>query len=241
VTGRFDIDSGVLCPAADSTVINFGGANIDGGTAADGRDFVETLTDEVWAKMDFANQIIPVSESSGGAGSGLVNAGETVHYGAEVAVGLLVNQWVKLKDLIRVDVSATWVQAYLSADRFPDGATGDNIKGNRTPYTPEWWLNSAITWQSTFGLGMRVGYSYTGQQFGDVQNSTTPSNDGQTGLIAAYHLVDGTLQFESKKLRSTFTITGKNLLDERYIASRRPQGIRVGMPRMIMFGWRFDF
>lgn len=192
--------------------------------------------------MDFANQIIPVSESSGGAGSGLINAGETVHYGAEVAVGLLVNQWIKgVKDLIRVDVSATWVQAYLSADRFPDGSTGDNIKGNRTPYTPEWWLNSAISWQSTIGLGMRVGYSYTGQQFGDVINSTIPSNNGQTGLIPAYHLVDGTLQYESKKLHSTFTITGKNLLNERYIASRRPQGIRVGMPRMITLGWRFDF
>ena len=31
--------------------------------------------------MDFSNQIIPISESSGGSGSGVINGGSTVHTG----------------------------------------------------------------------------------------------------------------------------------------------------------------
>lgn len=42
-TGKTDLDSGIACPAADSTIVTFG-ANI-ATTAADGRDIVQTMTD----------------------------------------------------------------------------------------------------------------------------------------------------------------------------------------------------
>jgi Fe(3+) dicitrate transport protein len=39
----------------------------------------------------------------------------------------------------------------------------------------------------------------------------------------------------------TLGLAVKNMLDERYIASRRPQGIKVGLPRFITVGidWKF--
>lgn len=55
VTGRRDLDSQVLCPAADSTVINFG-VNISG-TAADGRTIVQQMTDEYFYKQELAQRI----------------------------------------------------------------------------------------------------------------------------------------------------------------------------------------
>jgi Fe(3+) dicitrate transport protein len=39
----------------------------------------------------------------------------------------------------------------------------------------------------------------------------------------------------------SLSLAVKNLLDERYIVSRRPQGIRVGLPRFITAGLDFKF
>jgi len=37
------------------------------------------------------------------------------------------------------------------------------------------------------------------------------------------------------------SLTVKNLLDQRYISSRRPQGIRVGLPRFVIGGVSYKF
>jgi outer membrane receptor for Fe3+-dicitrate len=37
------------------------------------------------------------------------------------------------------------------------------------------------------------------------------------------------------------TLVIKNVTDERFITSRRPQGIRVGIPRFITAGYEFRF
>jgi Fe(3+) dicitrate transport protein len=39
----------------------------------------------------------------------------------------------------------------------------------------------------------------------------------------------------------SFHAAVKNLTDERYIVSRRPQGIRVGLPRFVTAGVDFNF
>lgn len=49
--------------------------------------------------MAFSNQVIPVSESSGGTGSGLVSGGETLHEGIETAVVMDISRWLSWQDL----------------------------------------------------------------------------------------------------------------------------------------------
>jgi Fe(3+) dicitrate transport protein len=49
-------------------------------------------------------------------------------------------------------------------------------------------------------------------------------------------LLDATAQYQVAKWNTRFFLSGKNLLNERYIASRRPQGIRVGLPRLLTAG-----
>jgi Fe(3+) dicitrate transport protein len=49
-------------------------------------------------------------------------------------------------------------------------------------------------------------------------------------------VLDLTGSYNFTNLNSTFYISIKNLLNDRYIASRRPQGIKVGLPRFISAG-----
>jgi RHS repeat-associated protein len=72
-------------------------------------------------------------------------------------------------------------------------------------------------------------------------NTVEPSANGRVGLIPSYTIIDGTLIYHLAKINTTFNISVKNLLDERYIVTRRPQGIRVGLPRFVTAGFKFNF
>lgn len=189
--------------------------------------------------MDFSNQVIPVSESSGGLGFGLVNGGATLNRGVEAAVVMDVsNLFGMSKTKLTYDINATYLRATFSEDRFLDGV---NIKGNRTPYAPDWFVNSALTLQTESGFGLRLVGNFVGKQFGDELNTTESSIDGRIGVVPSYKVFDAVFSYEVSKWHSRFNLSIKNLTDERYIASRRPQGIRVGLPRFITAGYEFRF
>ena len=189
--------------------------------------------------MDFSNQIIPVSESAGGLGFGVVNAGATRHQGLETSFIFDLSRAFGLKKwAIDYDIQATFIDAYFSEDRF----IGDvNINGNTTPYAPEWLLNSSLAIESESGFSARLTYNFVGDQFGDELNSIEPSANGRTGLIPSFFTLDAVVGYEIKKANLGFNLSVKNLTDERYISTRRPQGIRVGLPRFITAGVNFNF
>ncbi len=191
--------------------------------------------------MDFSNQIIPVSESSGGSGvpgAGLVNGGRTRHTGLEAGFSAELGRLFDLGFTVDWDVAATFTQARFSSDRFvDDGGTSVNVNGHVLPYAPEIMLNSSV--HAVLPFGFQAGFSaqYTGRQYGDVLNSTIPSADGQVGLLDAFMVMDASLNWNLPGM-DAFTLTSsvKNLTDERYIVSRRPQGIRLGLPRFVSLG-----
>lgn len=196
--------------------------------------------------MDFSNQVIPVSESSGGAGiaeAGVINAGATQHLGVEGAVNFNFGELFKWETFnILADASVTYVQATFSEDRFKE--QNDeliNISGNRTPYSPELFTSIGLSIEHKSGLALRGTMTHVGDQFTDELNTIDPSNNGRTGLIDAYTVFDATLLYEWKKINTTFNLSVKNLTDQRYIVSRRPQGIRVGLPRFITAGFKLNF
>ncbi len=192
--------------------------------------------------MDFSNQIIPVSESSGGTGAGLVNGGRTEHYGAEAAIQVNFHEFFKTKEKIMLSVNTTYVNATFSSDRFlSEGDDLINVNGNKVPYSPELIFNSVLRYESNIGLGTQINFSYVGKQYSDALNTTEMSNDGLTGVIPAYKLLDVMVKYNLKKINTTFSISGKNITDERFIVSYRPQGIRVGMPRFVIFGVKYEF
>lgn len=192
--------------------------------------------------MDFENQVIPVSESSGGTGSGLVNGGRTNHSGFEAGVNINTREIRQSKYYAELRAGMSYVKSVFAADRYIGGTdNGENIKDNFTPYAPEWNANGTLSLHSPFGLTLIVSGNFVSDQFTDEINSVLPSNDGRTGLIESHYTFDSGLKYSVSKINSIFSLSVKNITDERYIASRRPQGIRVGMPRMVFAGIKVNF
>ena len=187
--------------------------------------------------LDFSNQIIPVSESSGGSGTGLVNGGETLHLGFEAGVELAIDKLIDSDYGILIGTNLTVSKSTYNADRFIT-INGEkvNIKNNKLPYAPEIYLSGTLDVNSPFGLGFHFSGTYIGKQFTDQLNTVEPSPDGEIGKMPAYFILDVTGRYLFSKLNSSVYLSVKNLLDERYIASRRPQGIKVGLPRFLTAG-----
>jgi Fe(3+) dicitrate transport protein len=195
--------------------------------------------------MDFSNQIIPVSESSGGVGSGLVNGGRTRHSGIELGGAFSQPLPNKLGELV-LDLNYTWVHAIFNEDRFktvntPDGPEKVNLRGNRTPYAPEHLISSALTWQAPQGSFLRGTFTFSSQQYGDELNTVIPTPNGRIGSIDAWYLIDVSAGHQLRKIPLSFELSIRNLTDERFIVSRRPQGIRVILPRMVFAGVVYRF
>ncbi len=192
--------------------------------------------------LDFSNQIIPVSQSSGGTGTGLVNGGETEHIGIETGIYASLGTLFKSKYTYDLDISATFVDAKYSSDRFvQDGNTTVNINGNQTPYAPKFILNTGFTFETPGGFGLGITANYIGEQFGDELNEQTGSINGLEGKLDAYTTLDATLRYTIKSINLGFNASVKNLTNERYIYTRRPEGIRVSMPRYVLAGVEFNF
>ena len=197
--------------------------------------------------LDFSNQVIPVSESSGGVGtglSGLINGGSTRHAGIETAFVLDISRLAGLSNTLTLQNSTTYTRATFSSDRFvaAGGGLTQNVNGNILPYAPEWIVNTRLDAEIISGLRLGLDGTYIGRQFGDPLNTIEGSLNGRTGEIPAYFVLNGGLMYDLPWVEQLqFSLSVKNLLDERYIVSRRPQGIRVGLPRFVSAGIDFTF
>jgi Fe(3+) dicitrate transport protein len=215
--------------------------------------------------MDFSNQVIPVSESSGGAGTGYINGGETRHYGIEASAMLGLDRIMPNGWTASLLLNSTFVRAEFSGDRYVIQKTGDfdtvliNIKGNKTPYSPEIILSGALMIETPGGFGFRLSSHYTGSQFTDALNTKTVDTwleiaetdtdykytqataNGQIGEMPSFLVTDGTIWYTLPKSGIEISACVKNIFNERYISSRRPQGIRVGLPRFFSLGMNLNF
>ncbi|MFO7526831.1 MAG: TonB-dependent receptor [Ignavibacteriaceae bacterium] len=187
--------------------------------------------------LDFSNQVIPVSESSGGFGTGLVNGGTTIHNGIEAGVKLDVGRILNSSYGIIIETNATFSHSEYNADRFVTvNSERINIKGNKLPYSPNQFITASVDFSTPFGFGLHVSGTYIGEQYTDELNYVEASASGETGLIPSYNVIDITGRYEIQSINSMLFLSVKNLADERYIASKRPQGIKVGLPRIITAG-----
>lgn len=184
-------------------------------------------------RLDFLNQVIPVSVSSGGSGTGLTNGGRTMHQGFEAALGLNFASLLNLNFGLNFTGNITLSNSKYNSDRIVSGV---NVKGNNLPYAPEFIFNSSCEIHPTDFLSLNIGINGVGEHFGDELNTSKASADGEIGKIPAYRVVDFTAKYFFKDLNSQLFLSVKNLSDERYITSRRPQGIKVGIPRFISAG-----
>ena len=206
-----------------------------GGRGHFGRAFAYEVT---LYRMDFSNQVIPVSESSGGAGAGLVNGGRTLHQGIELGWQLDAAPMLGLKKWsLEWKSAVTLQQSVFAENRFQQrGSEWVNVKGNFIPYSPQRLLNTMLHVSSPLGLGGQFTVQSVGQQYADVLNTVAPRSDGRIGLLPGYTILDANLYYRIPGTGIECNVAVKNLSNERYIATRRPQGIRLGTPRFLMAG-----
>ena len=187
--------------------------------------------------MDFENQIIPTSES-GGAVTDLpkVNQGETEHKGIEGNIGYDFGRVLGMTSSLTANLSFTHTKALFSSDRFINGV---NVKGFRLPYAPEDILSLRLRYVHQNGLNIGLNGSYVSEQFADNANTSGGSANGRIGLIPSYKIWDFSGQYQLRGLPLRVSFTVKNIFNRKYIASRRPEGIKPGLFRQMMIG--FDY
>ncbi len=215
--------------------------------------------------MEFSNQVIPVSESSGGAGAGLINGGRTNHRGIEGELLLDISVLSGMRGNMVMAVNSTITESNFSGDRFVaqyychhvDEVIYMNIKGNRTPYAPAFTSSAYLQYETDRGFGFRLKGQFTGSQYTDVLNTgyvnewfeKSAADDhnyyqatanGRIGMMPSYFIMDVSAWY-SLSSGIAVNMQVRNLFDQRYIVSRRPQGIRVGLPRMVNAGISYNF
>lgn len=181
--------------------------------------------------MHFDNQVIPVTLATGASGS--ANGGKTSHKGIEINADMDIAKALKWKHALPVGGNFTYTDARFAGEK--------NVVDNLLPYSPKVMFNAFIGFEHTSGVGIRLFTNYIGSQYNDQNNTEIPTPDGQVGKIAARNIVDGSVFYTMPGKKISFNVAVKNITNERYIASRNPQGIRVGMPRFVTAGIDFKF
>lgn len=203
-------------------------------------NFNDVITAEITGFiMNFQNQIIPVSLSSGGLNTtGLANGGATLHQGLELGFKINFGKIFNSKTDIYLENNTTLQNSKYKSDRLVGNT---NVNNNQLPYAPNKMIWTAISTEFKNGFGARLSGNYIDKQFTDEVNSFTPSANGRTGQIDSRFIVDGNLFYKLPKVNASVNLAVKNLTDQRYISSRRPEGIRVGLPRLVTLGFDYTF
>ncbi len=195
--------------------------------------------------LDFTNQIIEPSLSAGSASNvALANQGATRHRGIEAALALDIAKALGQPYALTARVAATRTTAEFSADRYLRSAGGDtvNVRGNRLPYSPALTASASLTLDHPSGMLLRLDGLHVGEQFADNFQTRAGSANGRVGLIPAYRVFDLSARYRLPVLTGiSVSVTVKNLTAGKYIASRRPEGIKAGLPRTVLAGLDWEF
>jgi Fe(3+) dicitrate transport protein len=192
-------------------------------------------------RMAFENQIVPASVA-GGLGATLTNAGSTLHQGAEFSTAWQLNRFLPRQHNVTLRTAWTALPiARYTSDRFSTvpGFTTVRITGNRLPYAPKNLLTSSLSYTHAKGVNIFFENVYTGRQFGDDLNTVGGTPDGQRGLLPGNAIWNASVNVPVNT-RTTLFFTMKNLTDRLTIVDRS-RGLLPGIPRLVQFGFRFNF
>lgn len=190
--------------------------------------------------LDFSNQIVTPSLSAGSVAQGvLANQGATRHRGAEAALAFDVGKLLGRSYSLSVATGYTFVDATFSESRRLRKSNGDTVDiiGNRLPYSPRHQATASLLFEHPHGAVLRIGGVFVGEQFSDNFETVAGSANGRVGLIPAHRVYDASARIRIPGIeRLELTSSVKNLAGSTYIASRRPEGIKPGLSRIVSLG-----
>ena len=196
-------------------------------------------------RLDYENQIVPAN-LSGGVGSSLTSAGETLHQGLEFDGRWDSGVTFNSQHNFYARTAYTYIgTAEYRGTRFSNisGFNTISITGNRLIFSPKHLATTTLGYSHTSGFDASVEALHTGAQFSDDLNSLAVSANGQRGVIPSYTVWNATANYRIGKLERyapTIFVAVKNLDDDTYIVDRR-RGIMVGIPRLVHGGVKFRF
>ncbi len=196
-------------------------------------------------RLDYENQIVPAN-LSGGVGSTLTSAGETLHQGLEFDGRWDSGVTFNSPHNFYVRAAYTFIgTAEYRGTRFSNvgGFSATRITGNRLIYSPKHLATTTFGYSHAIGVDALVEAVHTGAQFGDDLNTIAVSPNGQRGLIPSYTVWNATVNYRIGKLERyapTVFVAIKNLADDTFVVDRR-RGIMVGIPRLVQGGVKLRF
>lgn len=178
------------------------------------------------------------------AGDGtFVNGGESEQTGIELAGRVDFGAIYDTPHNIYLQGSYTNV---FTAEFTKDGLDPDSgiVDGDRLPYAPKHIASFSLGYQHPIGLDARVGVDYVSRQEADAFTRALGPTDaalsGLSGDIPAYTLLNASANFKPAGSKATYFLSGYNLADREYLASR-VDGMAVGRGRQVIAGIRYDF
>lgn len=193
-------------------------------------------------EMDFENQVISAS-LAGGIGSTLTNAGETLHRGIEIQLGLdsqeltdSKHNWYLRTAYTDLDTAEFEGVRYSS---IPGFATVD-VSGNRLPYAPEQLVAVTAGVQLDFGLSVELEGVYTSAAFTDDLNTVPVVANGQRGEMPSYAVWNVAVNYALRNDGWTLFMAVKNANDTLYVADMT-RGLIPGTPRLVQGGFSYRF
>lgn len=223
------VDTAIAATGQDQHLLPERSVNVEIGARAAPRRFVQASATAFFTSFD--NQVLP----TGGGGKdqpGLFDAGRTRHAGLEASALLRPGLALGLGTAIDLSLRYTLARATFAAGPFA---------GHVLPYAPLHTASATLDVEHPIGVGAELSWSFVSEQFADPANTVAADVSGRAGRLAPYHLLDAGLRYREPRTRLTLRVTAKNLLDAAYIASRRPDGIFVGAPRLVMAGLSWDY
>ena len=189
---------------------------------------------------DYTNLLVTCTFSGGCPNSevGLqFNAGDITVLGFEASAHYDEN-WGPLR--VSVDGAYTFTQAQFDT-AFVSGSPQyqDVDEGDALPYLPVHQAHVSLgfdtpVWRTDVGL--RLAYTFVDR----MRNEASQGNVADALLTDAQHIVDATLQVDFTEEARLYARID-NLLNQQYIASRRPFGARPGKPFQFQLGFTYQF
>lgn len=160
------------------------------------------------------------------------NLGETINKGIEGFINVNITRMANIDktygnldvfaSISFIDARYTDFKVYTATGTVPNiTITENNLEGNRVENAPRYIHNFGLGWNKN-NFSSNIQYRMNGKVFTDANNTTTPSANGVTGLLDAYHVLDLSAEYIIMK---NYNIRGgiNNLTDEKY-ATRRAGG-----------------
>ena len=175
-----------------------------------------------------------LAAGGGGGTTAQFNAGKVQVFGVEFSANSDLSDFLKRSDIsLPFNLNYTYTNATFQSDFSSDfGPWGTVVSGDEIPFIPKHQLNAGLGFgKGDFSLNLNSVFS---PKIRTVAGSGSLERNQSTD---SYFLLDASSDFQISSNINMF-VNVRNVLNQTYIVSDRPAGVRPGLPRTFMGGIR---